>query len=74
MRFCSDTCRKRDNRRSQTIQISRDERNKTIDLETQFKVRAVLVPEISVQPASSEGLTGLMREQTTQVRKHIGGH
>jgi hypothetical protein len=37
-RFCSDTCRKRENTKSQTAQISRDERLKTVDLQTGLDV------------------------------------
>jgi hypothetical protein len=39
-KFCSDTCRKRENRKSQTAQISRDEQLKTHALQTRFEVSA----------------------------------
>jgi hypothetical protein len=39
--FCSDTCRKRENRKSQTTQNSRDEQLKTQDLQTRVEVLAV---------------------------------
>src|SRR5215469_4379312 len=37
-KFCSDTCRKRENRKSQTLQISRDEELKTQGLQTRSEV------------------------------------
>jgi len=40
-KFCSDTCRKRENRKSQTAQISRDEQLKTQGLQTRLKVSAI---------------------------------
>lgn len=40
-RFCSDTCRIRENRKSQTTQISRDEQLKTQGLQTRVEVMAV---------------------------------
>ena len=40
-RFCSDTCRKREHRKSETTQISRDGARKTKDLETRFKPLAI---------------------------------
>jgi len=39
--FCSDTCRKRENRKSQTTQISRDEQLKTKSLKVPLEVLAV---------------------------------
>jgi hypothetical protein len=40
-KFCSGTCRKRENRKSQTTQISRDEQLKTQGLQTRLKVSAI---------------------------------
>jgi hypothetical protein len=39
-KFCSDTCRKRENRKSQTAQISRDEQLKTQGLQARLEVSA----------------------------------
>lgn len=40
-KFCSDTCRKRENRKSQTAQNSRDEHLKTQGLQTRLRVSAI---------------------------------
>jgi hypothetical protein len=40
-KFCSDTCRKRENRKSQTAQISRDEQLKTKRLQMRSEVLAI---------------------------------
>jgi hypothetical protein len=40
-RFCSDTCRKRENRKSQTPQISRDAQLKTKRIQTRSEVLAI---------------------------------
>jgi hypothetical protein len=40
-KFCSDTCRKRENRKSQTLQISRDAQLKTKGLQTRSEVLAI---------------------------------
>ena len=40
-KFCSDTCRKRENRKSQTLQISRDAQLKTKHLQTRSEVLAI---------------------------------
>ena len=56
-KFCSDTCRKRENRKSQTLQISRDEELKTQGLQNRLKV--------SVIPGHSGGL-GSLREGSAQ--------
>jgi hypothetical protein len=48
-RFCSDTCRKRENRKSQTGQISRDEQLKTQGLQTQLEVLAMVPHSASVR-------------------------
>jgi hypothetical protein len=50
-RFCSDTCRKRENRKSQTAQISRDEQLKTKGLQTRLEVSAI--PAQSDVPGAS---------------------
>jgi hypothetical protein len=40
-KFCSGTCRKRENRKSQTAQISRDEHRITKDLREGVEVLAI---------------------------------
>jgi hypothetical protein len=40
-KFCSDTCRKRENRKSQTARSSRDEQLKTQGLQTRSEVLAI---------------------------------
>jgi hypothetical protein len=40
-KHCSEACRKRENRKSKTAQISRDEQLKTQDLQTRLEVLAI---------------------------------
>ena len=47
-RFCSDTCRKRESRKSQTTQISRDEQLKTQGLQRHLEVLAMIPHSASV--------------------------
>lgn len=53
-RFCSDVCRKRENRKSQTCQNSRDQRLKTLGLRGGLNVLAMATPSASQNAPDSE--------------------